>query len=188
MTKQNLEATIQNNYENSPINLWFFQEPFKEFLFFNILWIVLLLLLLTYFLRTISSLYYKKNRMQNVFAFILFAVISILFAFGLYNQNKKTLMYISYPNGSNEVRSSIEMFIDNAQKINTSVKEYDQENSYVYFKNSLLELVKINDKESELYNELEILFQKYKYIPVAIIKDNTLKSLADNSFIHMKQM
>lgn len=188
MTKLNLEATIQNNYENSPWNLWFFQEPFKEFIFFNILWIVLLLLLFTYFLRIISSLYYKKTRMQNVFVFILFAVISILFAFGVYYQNKKTLMYISYPNGSNEVRSSIRMFIDNAREINKTVKEYDEENTYVYFKNNVLELVKINEKESILYNELEILFQKYKYIPVAIIKDNTLKSLADDTFIHMKQM
>lgn len=186
MTKQNLKATIQNNYENSPANLWFFQEPFKEFIFFNILWIFLLLLLLTYFLRIISSLYYKKNRMQNVFVFILFAVISILFAFGLYYQNKKTLMYISYPSGSNQIRSSIEMFIDDAKKINTSVKNYDTEYTYVYFKNNILELLKTNEEESELYDELEVLFQKYKYIPTAIIKGNSLKSLTDANFIRMK--
>ena len=186
MTKQNLNATIQNNYENSPANLWFFQESFKEFIFFNILWIILLLLLFTYFLRTISSLYYKNNRMQNLLIFILFAGMSILFAFGLYYQNKKTLMYISYPNGSNQIRSSIEMFIDDAKKMNASVKDYDTEYTYVYFKNNILDLLKTNEDESELYDELEVLFQKYKYIPTAIIKENSLKSLTDGSFIRMK--
>ena len=62
------------------------------------------------------------------------------------------------------------MFIDDAKKINTSVKDYDAEYTYVYFKNNILELLKTNEDESELYDELEVLFQKYKYIPTAIIK------------------
>lgn len=186
MDKQNLNATLQNKYENSFVKLWFFQEPFKEFLFFNILWIILLLLLLTYFLRSILSLYYGKNRMQNLFSFLLFSIISVLFAFGLYNQNKKTLMYISYPNGLNEIRSSIKIFINNAQEVNSSVKNYNEQYTYVYLKSSVLDLLKKDEKASEFYSELETLFQKYKYIPVAIITENSLKSLTNGDLIRMK--
>ena len=70
--------------------------------------------------------------------------------------------------------------------MNASVKDYDTEYTYVYFKNNILDLLKTNEDESELYDELEVLFQKYKYIPTAIIKENSLKSLTDGSFIRMK--
>ena len=40
------------------------------------------------------------------------------------------------------------MFIDDAKKINTSVKDYDAEYTYVYFKNNILELLKTNEDES----------------------------------------
>lgn len=186
MDEKNLKATIQKNYTNSSLDVWFFQTPFKEFIFFNILWIILLLLLLTYFLKLISSLIYRKNIISNLSFFVSLCAIAVLFGFGLSNQNKKTLMYISYPNSSEKVSSSIEMFITDAQKINSSVKEFNQEDTYVYFKNNILDLLKKDEKSSVLYNELETLFQKYKYIPVAIIKDNSLKSLSYNDFIQIK--
>lgn len=186
MNTENLQATIQTEYNNSKSHFWFFQTPFQEFLMFNILWILLLVLVVIYFFKTIILLFKRKQFGSNIYFLILFLGISILFAFGLYNQNKKTVMYISYPNGISKIRSSIEMFISDAQEANTNVVKYNKEYTYIYLKNNILLLLKQNEKESLLYTELEKLFQKYEYIPVAIIKDNNLKSLSNNDFIRIQ--
>lgn len=116
---------------------------------------------------------------------IIFCVVSIL-----YRQETETIMYVSYSNDFTYVRNSIEKFITDATMANSSVIAYDKNTTYLYFKKNILNILKSNEnkdsKDSVLYMELQKLLKRYPYLPVAMIDNNTLKSLTFDDFIQMK--
>jgi hypothetical protein len=164
---------------------WFIQLPFKENIIVNIVWIIILIFLI---FTGISS-FSKKYKLLHFSFFVLTITLFILYANIIYTQRISNVMFISYPNDKKEIRNSIEDFITDGTITNPSVVPYDSSTTYVYLKKNILTILadkKKVKKKSVLRNELEILFNKYPYLPVALIKNDTLKSLEDGDFIQMK--
>lgn len=164
---------------------WFVQFPFKENIIVNIVWIIILIFLI---FTGISS-FSKKYKLLHFSFFLLTITLFILYANIIYSQRTTNVMFISYPNDKKEIRLSIEDFITDGTITDPSVVPYDSSTTYVYLKKNIFNILadkKEVKKKSVLRNELEILFDKYPYLPVALIKNDTLKSLMDGDFIQMK--
>lgn len=178
------------NYTNQLKNIdikspsWFIQLPFDDYTLVNTAWILLCILVLFSFI----SLFYKKGKRTHLLCFLLIVALFVLFAYIILRQNTNCLLFVSYPNDKKKIRDGIEDFITDATNANASVKAYDPSSTYIYFKKNVLHILANKEKVSEksvLRKEMETLFEKYPYLPVAYIEKDTLKSLADADFIQM---
>lgn len=165
----------------------FIQLPFEHYTLVNTFWILLCILLLFSFI----SLFYKKAKKTHLLCFLLIVALFVLFAYIILRQNMNSLLFVSYPNDNKKIRNTIEDFITDATNANASIKAYDPSITYIYFKENVLHILANKEKVSKkslLRTEMETLFQKYPYLPVAFIEKDTLKSLADKDFIQMVKL
>lgn len=188
-----LNATIQNQISEKM--QWFILGNWKENWCGNILWILMITM---WFLTILHIIFYKKkNSFLSVIVSILLllVIITIPIFFGIlmfkYRRNLHTTIMISSPPSDKKViRNSIQQFINKAKDKNPQVVPYEDTNTYVYiddnFYDQLLHTKMVN-KSSLLEESLNNLFPKYPYIPIAIIKDGTLKSLMNSDFIHLQK-
>jgi len=166
---------------------WFVQAPFHHYVLINTFWILLCILLVLSFI----SLFYKKGKRTHLLCFLLLVALFVLFALIVLRQNMNCLLFVSYPNDKKKIRNAIEDFITDATNANASVKLYDPNTTYIYFKQNVLHILANKEKVSKksvLRIEMEKLFQKYSYLPVAFIEDDTLKSLTEKDFIQMSKL
>ena len=160
------------------------------------LWAIYSLFILFTIYNIYITIFFKKpieKRSYTIFLLLYIFLNIILFCFFLGFQYKELnenepIFFRSLPNGNKKIRNSIKNFIENAYESNPFILPYNEKETYIYFDSNFREILlktKIAQHYSQLETEIDKIFKDYPYIPISIIKDDTLISLLNKPFIQL---
>ena len=160
------------------------------------LWAIYSLFILFVIYNIYVIIFIKKPRGKRSYTVFLLLYIFfniILFSFFLGFQYKEInenepIFYRSLPNGDKKVRNSIKNFIEKAYESNPFILPYNEKGTYIYFTTDFREILlktKISQHYSQLEDEIDKILKDFPYVPISMIKDNTLISLLNKPFIQL---
>ena len=160
------------------------------------LWATYSLFILFTIYNIYITIFIKKpieKRSYTIFLLLYIFLNIILFCFFLGFQYKELndnepIFFRSLPNGNKKIRNSIKNFIENAYESNPFILPYNEKGTYIYFDSNFREILlktKIAQHYSQLESEIDKILKDYPYIPISIIKDDTLISLLNKPFIQL---
>jgi hypothetical protein len=137
----------------------------------------------------------KPTEKKSYTIFLLLYIFSniILFSFFLGFQYKEInknepIFFRSLPDGDEKIRNSIKNFIENAYESNPFILPYNEKGTYIYFTTDFREILlktKISQHYSQLEDDIDKILKDYPYVPISMIKDDTLISLLNKPFIQL---
>lgn len=169
------------------------QFKFSDYFLWSIYGLFLLLMVYILFL----FVFIKNPFYTGYFVFILFFYIIvnftlIIFYIGYqYHEIKENepIFFRSLPEKKSKIRDSIKKFIENSYELNPFIYPYDENYTYIYFDTSFNEIM-LKSKVTQYYSQYELdiekILTKYPYIPIGIVKNDSLYSLLNKPFLNLE--
>lgn len=171
-------------------------SPLLFYLSYFLLIALLFVFQLFFYISNVTKKFFSGTNVLLSIFFLLIAVFELICAYKILKvfqtflkdeePQPNGLFFISRPTDKQSIRDSIDRFITDALTESSQIEPYNSESFYVYitqnFENVLL-ATRVGNI-SGLQQDMDKILKAYPYVPVAIIRDDSLESLKGEPFLN----
>ena len=171
-------------------------SPLLFYLSYFLLIALLFVFQLFFYISNVTKKFFSGTNVLLSIFFLLIAIFEFICAYKILKvfqtflkdeePQPNGLFFISRPTDKQSIRDSIDRFITDALTESSQIEPYNSESFYVYitqnFENVLL-ATRVGNI-SGLQQDMGKILKAYPYVPVAIIRDDSLESLKGEPFLN----